>query len=161
MARATTHISVYLPPRCFLQHSQEQDRSDGSEGCGPPRQHQHRWPPAPDQETATHFQQSLRPSSPSCLCPPVPPPSDLVQGVVMSTPAVMHFNSLVQTPIFSDVVDILCLSSIGMKCRRSCLSRTASIGHVWYFQPRIPETRPRRLNTPIPIDNTNRMSGHI
>ena len=32
---------------------------------------QHRWPPAPDQETAANFQQSMRPSSPPCLCPPL------------------------------------------------------------------------------------------
>ena len=29
-AQPTTHISVYLPPRCFLQRSQEQDRSHGT-----------------------------------------------------------------------------------------------------------------------------------
>ena len=42
-------------------------------------------PPAPDQETVANFQQSLRPSSPACLCPLGPPPSELVQGVAMST----------------------------------------------------------------------------
>ena len=97
----TIHLSVYLPPRCFLQHSQEQDRSHGSEGCGAPDQHQHRRPPAPDQETAANFQQALRPPHPSCFCPPLSPPSELVQGVAMSTAAVTPFRSFVQTPIFS------------------------------------------------------------
>ena len=31
-----------------------------------PDQHQYRQPPAPDQETAANFQQSLRPPHPSC-----------------------------------------------------------------------------------------------
>ena len=34
------------------------------------------------------------------LCLPLPPPSDFVQGVAMSTTAGMPFHSLVQTPIF-------------------------------------------------------------
>ena len=59
-----------------------------------------RRPPAPDQETVANFQHSLRPSPPPFLYPPLPPLSDLVQGVAMSTPAVMSFHSLVQMPIF-------------------------------------------------------------
>ena len=58
----------------------------------------------PDQETAANFQafqQSLRPPHPSCLCPSLSPPSELVQGVAMSTSAATPFRSFVQTPIFS------------------------------------------------------------
>ena len=44
---------------------------------------------------------ALRPSHPSCFCPPLSPPSELVQGAAMSTAAVMPFRSFVQTPIFS------------------------------------------------------------
>ena len=54
-----------------------------------------------DQETVAHFQQSLRPTHPSCLYPPLSPPSELVRGVAMSTSAVTPLRSLVQTPIFS------------------------------------------------------------
>ena len=56
---------------------------------------------APDPETAAYFQQALRPPHPSCFCPPLSPPSELVQGVAMSTAAVTPFRSFVQTPIFS------------------------------------------------------------
>ena len=79
----------------------QQDRSHGSEGCGALDQHQHGRPPAPDQETVANFHQSLRPSHPPCLCPPLPPPSELVQGVAMSTTAVMPFRFFVQTHTFS------------------------------------------------------------
>ena len=50
---------------------------------------------------AAYFQQALRPSRPSCFCPPLSPPTELVQGAAMSTAAVMPFRSFVQTPIFS------------------------------------------------------------
>ena len=86
-------------PRRFLQRSQEQGRSHGSEGCGAPDKHQHRRPSVPDQET--NFQQRLRPSSPPCLCPSLSHSSDLVQGVAMSTTAVMPPCSFVQTLLFS------------------------------------------------------------
>ena len=36
-----------------------------------------------------------------CLCPPLSPPNELVQGVAMSTSAVMPFSSFVQTPVLS------------------------------------------------------------
>ena len=68
-ARATTHISVQLPPRCFLQHTPEQHRSHGSEGCGAPAQHQHRWPHGPDQETVTKLPAKLAPLISSMLVP--------------------------------------------------------------------------------------------
>ena len=48
-----------------------------------------------------NFQQSLRPPHPSCLCPSLSPPSELVQGVAMSTSAATPFRSIVQTTIFS------------------------------------------------------------
>ena len=64
----------------------KQDRSHGSDGCGAPDKHHIN---RPDHETAAHFQQSLCLSSPPCLCPPLSHPSDLVQGVAMSTSAVM------------------------------------------------------------------------
>ena len=64
--RNHTHISVHLvthlPPRCFLEHSQEQNRS-----------------------------------SPPCLCPPVPPLSEKVQGVAMSIPAKLACRELSRT----------------------------------------------------------------
>ena len=41
------------------------------------------------------------PPHPSCFCPPLSPPSELVQGVAMSTAAVTPFRSFVQTPVFS------------------------------------------------------------
>ena len=50
-ASATKHPLVYLPPRCFLQHSQGEDKSRGNEGRSAPDEHQHQRPPAPDQET--------------------------------------------------------------------------------------------------------------
>ena len=39
---ATKHCTVYSPPRCFLHHSQGQDRSHGCAGCGALDHHQHR-----------------------------------------------------------------------------------------------------------------------
>ena len=40
--------------------------------------------PLPDEETLANFEQALRPSPPYCfriMCPQLPPPSNLVQGV--------------------------------------------------------------------------------
>ena len=62
-----------------------------------------------------NFQQSLRPSSPSCLCPQVPPPSELVQGVAMRTTAVMPFHSLVQTTVFPSPLRALVSRQYGNK----------------------------------------------
>ena len=77
--------------------------SHGSEGCGAPDQHKHHHhinrPPTPDPETAANLQQSPRPPHPSCLCPSLSPPSELVQGVAMSPAAVTPLRSFVQTPI--------------------------------------------------------------
>ena len=53
-------------------------------------------------------QETWRTSSKLCaqlahclLCPPLSPPSDLVQGVAMSTTAFMNFRNFAQTPLFS------------------------------------------------------------
>ena len=63
-----------------VSNKPQQDRSHGRQGCGALDQHQHRRPPAPDQETVANFHQSLRPSHPPCLCPPLPPPRDFSAG---------------------------------------------------------------------------------
>ena len=48
-----------------------------------------------------NFLQSLRSSHPHCLlCLPLPPPSDLVQGVAMSITAYIPFRFFAQTPLF-------------------------------------------------------------
>ena len=57
--------------------------------------------------------QALRPPHPSCLCPPLSPPSELVQGVAVSTSAVTPFRSFVQTPTFS-----VSPSSFGLQLQR-------------------------------------------
>ena len=55
-----------------------------------------RWP------TSSKLCAPRLPSPPLCLfCPPLPPSSDLVQGVAMSASAVMPFRSFVRAPIFS------------------------------------------------------------
>ena len=84
----------------------------------------------PDQETVANFQQSLRPSSDPCLlCPPLPPPNELLQGVAMSTTAVMPldtpFHSLEETPIFPSPL-------------RALVSRQNSNTHHLYHQTIIP-----------------------
>ena len=53
-------------------------------------------------ETVALFQQSLRPSPPlDCLCPTLSRPSDLVQGVALSTTALMPFRFFAQRALFS------------------------------------------------------------
>ena len=44
-------------------------------------------------ETAANIQQALCPPHPSCFCSPLSPPSELVQGVALSTSAVTPFLS--------------------------------------------------------------------
>ena len=60
-----------------------------------------------DETSNTHTKLSptkkrRRPPHPSCLCSPLSPPSEIVQGVAMSTSAVTPSRSFfVQTPVFS------------------------------------------------------------
>ena len=91
------------------------------EGWGAPAD-QPRRQPAPDKETVANFQQSLCPSRPPCLCPPLPAPSDEVQGVAIIT-----------TPLLS------CLSASSFKRPyflsplRALVSRRYSNKHLHYL----------------------------